>query len=51
MRLPGGLRLGHVAGIEIAVDWSLLIIFGLITFTLAVGVFPGWHPDWSAALS
>lgn len=51
MRLPGGLRLGHVAGIEITVDWSLLIIFGLITFTLAVGVFPGWHPDWSATLS
>lgn len=51
MRLPGGLRLGHVAGIEIVVDASLLIIFSLITFTLAVGVFPGWHPDWSAALS
>ena len=51
MRLSGGLRIGHVAGIQIRVDWSLLIIFWLITFTLAVGVFPGWHPDWGAALS
>ena len=51
MRLSGGLRVGHIAGIQIRVDWSLLIIFWLITFTLAVGVFPGWHPDWSAALS
>src|SRR4030067_3547255 len=51
MRLSGGLRVGHLAGIQIRVDWSLLIIFSLITFTLAVGVFPGWHPDWSAALS
>jgi len=51
MRASGGLHLGQVTGIEIVVDWSLLIIFWLITFTLAVGVFPGWHPDWSAALS
>ncbi len=51
MHISAGLRLGHIAGIEIAADWSLLIIFWLITFTLAVGLFPGWHPDLSAALS
>ena len=51
MRLSDGLRVGNVAGIQIRIDWSLLIIFWLITFTLAMGVFPGWHPDWSAALS
>src|SRR3989344_3039381 len=51
MHIAAGLRLGRIAGIEIAADWSLLIIFWLITFTLAVGVFPGWHPDWGAALS
>ena len=51
LHIPAGLRLGHIAGIEIAVDWSLLIIFWLITFTLAVGVFPEWHPGWSATLS
>lgn len=51
MRLASGLSLGSIAGIQVAVDWSLLIIFFLITFSLAAGVFPAWHPDWSAALS
>jgi Zn-dependent protease/predicted transcriptional regulator len=46
-----GLRLGRIAGIEVYADWSLLIIFLLITFSLGAGVFPAWHPNWSAALS
>jgi Zn-dependent protease len=49
--MTNGIRLGHIAGIEIAADWSLLIIFLLITFSLAVGVFPSWHPDWGPALA
>jgi Zn-dependent protease/CBS domain-containing protein len=49
MRLTGGLRLGRIAGIEIAVDWSLLIIFWLIFSALAIGVFPAWHPEWNVA--
>lgn len=51
MGLIGGFRLGSLFGIEIAIDWSLTIIFLLIAFSLAVGVFPAWHPDWSAALN
>jgi Zn-dependent protease/predicted transcriptional regulator len=46
-----GLRLGRIAGIEVYADWSLLIIFLLITFSLGAGVFPGWHPEWSPTLS
>lgn len=46
-----GLRLGRFAGVEIRLDWSLLIIFILISFTLAAGVFPAWHPDWSQAIT
>jgi Zn-dependent protease/CBS domain-containing protein len=46
----GGLRIGRIAGVEIIVDWSLLIIFLLIAFSLAMGVFPAWHPDWSAGM-
>lgn len=42
-----GLRLGRIAGVEVTLDWSLLIIFILISFTLAAGVLPSWHPDWS----
>lgn len=47
----GGVRIGRVAGIDVFLDWSLLIIFGLISLSLAVGLFPAWHPDWPAALS
>lgn len=51
MGFLGGVRLGSIAGIEIAVDWSLLVIFALITFSLAIGVFPAWHPDWGPWLA
>lgn len=47
----GGLRVGQVAGVEIRLDWSLIIIFALITISLGAGLFPSWHPTWSAALS
>ena len=49
--MNSGFRLGHIAGVEIGVDWSLLIIFFLITFSLGMGVFPSWHPEWSAAVA
>lgn len=46
-----GLRVARVAGIGIYLDLSLLIVFVLITVTLGSGLFPRWHPDWSAALA
>lgn len=42
-----GFRLARIAGIDIAVDWSLLIVFLLLVLSLGAGVFPNWHPDWS----
>jgi Zn-dependent protease/CBS domain-containing protein len=45
-----GLTLGYIARIEIRLDWSLLIIFALISLMLAMGLFPAWHPDWGPAL-
>lgn len=41
----------RIAGIDVHVDWSLLIVFFLIANSLALGVFPSWHPDWSSGLS
>lgn len=41
-----GVRLGRILGIEVVADWSLLIIFALVTFGLALGLFPTWHPQW-----
>jgi len=49
--MGSGFRLARIAGIDVFVDWSLLIIFFLITFSLGAGVFPAWHPDWGAGLA
>lgn len=43
-----GLHLMRVAGIDIWLDWSLLIIFALVSAALGGGLFPAWHPEWSA---
>jgi Zn-dependent protease len=45
--MGSGLRLGRIAGIDIHADWSLLIVFFLVASSLALGMFPEWHPDWS----
>lgn len=41
-------RIARIAGIDVHLDVSLGIIFILITLSLATGVFPAWHPGWSA---
>lgn len=46
-----GIPLMRIAGIDVTVDWSLLIIFALITTSLASGLFPQWHPAWTPATS
>lgn len=46
-----GFKLARIAGIDIYVDWSLLIIFFLIVYGLALGLFPAWHPEWSAGVT
>ncbi len=43
-----GFRIARVAGIDIRVDLSLAIVFSLIAFSLGKGLFPAWHPEWSA---
>ena len=45
--MRNGFRIGSVAGIDVHLDWSLLIIFFLITFSLGGALFPAWHPEWS----
>jgi len=41
----------RIFDIEIRLDISVIIIFFLIVFSLASGVFPQWHPDWSTTLT
>ena len=45
-----GLRLGRLFGIEICLDFSVVLIFALIVYSIATGIFPSWHPDWSPRL-
>jgi Zn-dependent protease/predicted transcriptional regulator len=49
-RALSGYRLGRLFGVEVVADWSLLLIFALVTFNLGAGVFPRWRPDWSPAI-
>lgn len=41
-----GISLGTLAGIQIRLDSSLLIIFTLLVYILGGNVFPDWHPAW-----
>src|ERR1051325_4482318 len=49
--MRGGFRIGHIFGINIHIDWSWIFIFLLLTWNLAAGVFPGWHPSWGLTLN
>jgi Zn-dependent protease len=46
-----GIRLGRIGGIEIFADWTVAIVFALIAYSLAAGVFPSWHPDWQTPVT
>lgn len=46
-----GWRLTRLWGVEIRLDWGLLVVFWLLAFNLGAGVLPQWHPDWSPALT
>ena len=50
-RRSGGLSIGRLFGIEVRLHFSVLLIFGLIAYSLASSTFPGWHPDWSPGLN
>ncbi len=45
-----GLYIGRVFGINIHIDLSWILIFLLVTWSLASGLFPAWHPGWGAGL-
>lgn len=47
--LNHSLRIGRIHGIEIAVHWSWLIIFVLLTWSLAEFFFPPLYPGWDLA--
>lgn len=42
--MHASISLGRVAGVEIGINWSWLVIFGLITWSLAAAFFPDSNP-------
>jgi Zn-dependent protease len=49
--MSGGIRIGRLFGIDIAIHPSWFIILGLFAFTLAQGFFPRTYADWSTRTS
>lgn len=45
-----GIRLTNLFGIEVSLDWSLLVIAFLVAFNLGAGLLPAWHPEWGGGL-
>ena len=43
------IRFGTVAGVRVGASWSLVVILGLITWTLGAEVLPATAPDTPAA--
>jgi Zn-dependent protease/CBS domain-containing protein len=43
----GNISLGRIGGVQVRVSWSWLVIFALIVWTLADGVFPSQNPGLS----
>ena len=46
--MEASIRLGRLRGIEIGVHYSWLLVFALLTYSLAFGVFPSWYSGWSS---
>lgn len=47
--MSGGIRIGRLFGIEIAIHPSWFIILALFAYTLANGFFPQSYPEWSTS--
>jgi Zn-dependent protease/predicted transcriptional regulator len=45
--VSAGLEVGRIAGIRISIHWSWVVVFALITWTLADSVFPSQNPGLS----
>ncbi len=46
---PGGIRIARVFGVPVYIHFSWVVIFGLITWSLATGYFPAHYPDLPAS--
>src|SRR5437899_10343175 len=47
--MPGSFRIGKIAGTDLDINFSWIIILVLLTVSLATGWFPQLYPGWSTA--
>ncbi|MCL5961093.1 MAG: site-2 protease family protein [Chloroflexi bacterium] len=47
--MQGSFRLGNIFGIDIDINYTWLIVFALVTWSLAAGFFPQQFPGWPIA--
>jgi Zn-dependent protease/CBS domain-containing protein len=45
--MNGNIPLGRVGGVQVRINWSWLVIFALIVWSLAAGIFPSQNPGLS----
>jgi Zn-dependent protease/predicted transcriptional regulator len=45
--MEASIRLGEIRGIPVGLHYSWFIVFGLLTYSLAVGLFPTLYEDWA----
>jgi len=45
--VSGNINLGRIGGVQVRINWSWLVIFALIAWSLADGVFPAQNPGLS----
>ena len=48
--MKGSISLGSIYGIKIEINGSWLVVFALITYSLATNYFPQNYPEWTPAL-
>jgi Zn-dependent protease len=46
-RMDGNFNIGRYGGVEVRLNWSLVVVFALIVWSLAEGVFPSQNPGLS----
>lgn len=47
--MDNSLKFGRIFGVEIGIHWSWLLIFAVVTYTFATGIFEVFYEDWSDA--
>lgn len=48
--MKGSLRIARIAGIDISIHYTWILIFALVTWSLGIGYFPVAYPGWATWL-